>query len=65
MEHFKFSYSYSVIFFYCSQLRDTNGPIEIVDVMHVHLVNTDLFAGVRHSKHEGNVCVDFSDQLWC
>lgn len=34
-------------------LRDQDGPTEIIDVMHVHLVNTDLFAGVRHSKHEG------------
>lgn len=27
-------------------------PIEILDVMHVELVNTDLFAGVRHSKSD-------------
>lgn len=33
--------------------RDHEGQTEIVDVMHVHLVNTDLFAGVRHLKQEG------------
>lgn len=32
---------------------DNAGPNEILDVMHVHLVNTDLFAGARHSKLEG------------
>lgn len=40
-------------FFYLSVQSDKEGLTEIVDVMHVHLVNTDLFAGVRHSKHEG------------
>lgn len=30
--------------------RDQLGPVECLDVMHVDLVNTDLFAGVRHSK---------------
>lgn len=29
-----------------------DGPIEILDVMHVELVNTDLFAGVRHPKND-------------
>lgn len=29
-----------------------DGPIEILDVMHVELVNTDLFAGVRHPKSD-------------
>lgn len=30
--------------------HDEQGPIECLDVMHVDLVNTDLYAGVRHSK---------------
>lgn len=37
--------------------RDDTGPDEILDVMQVHLVNTDLFAGVRVSKHDfGGKC---------
>lgn len=31
---------------------DNTGPDEILDVMHVDLVNTDLFAGVRISKND-------------
>lgn len=31
---------------------DDTGPDEILDVMQVHLVNTDLFAGVRVSKSD-------------
>lgn len=31
---------------------DDTGPDEILDVMHVDLVNTDLFAGVRISKND-------------
>ncbi len=31
---------------------DDTGPDEILDVMQVHLVNTDLFAGVRISKSD-------------
>lgn len=27
-------------------------PIEILDVMHVELVNTDLFAGIRHPRKD-------------
>lgn len=32
--------------------EDNTGADEILDVMHVHLVNTDLFAGARISKHD-------------
>lgn len=32
--------------------KDSAGVDEILDVMHVHLVNTDLFAGVRISKND-------------
>lgn len=32
--------------------RDGTGPDEILDVMHVDLVNTDLFAGVRISRSD-------------
>lgn len=35
-----------------SRRRDEDGPIEILDVMLVDLVNTDLFAGERYSKND-------------
>lgn len=31
---------------------DETGPDEILDVMHVDLVNTDLYAGVRMAKND-------------
>ncbi|KAJ6645642.1 Vacuolar protein sorting-associated protein 13D [Pseudolycoriella hygida] len=44
---------------------DIAGPDEILDVMHVHLMNTDLFAGVRISKSEiaagkMDICMDMN-----
>lgn len=46
--------------------RDVNGTNEILDVMLVDLVNTDLFAGERHSKnddHLENVPAETTDAL--
>lgn len=53
IEHTLFIHFVLISFRYYSVRRDVEGHTEIVDVMHVHLVNTDLFAGVRQSKHEG------------
>lgn len=46
--------------------KDVNGPNEILDVMLVDLVNTDLFAGERHTKNDDfaiNGSNSFNDTL--
>ncbi|XP_031630682.1 vacuolar protein sorting-associated protein 13D isoform X2 [Contarinia nasturtii] len=46
--------------------KDVNGPDEILDVMLVDLVNTDLFAGERHLKNDDfglNETYGFNDTL--
>lgn len=46
--------------------KDSNGPDEILDVMQVDLVNTDLFAGERHLKNDDfalNESYGFNDTL--
>lgn len=42
--------------------KDLNGPDEILDVMLVDLVNTDLFAGERHLKND-EFAIDGSNAL--
>lgn len=34
--------------------KDASGPNEILDVMHVYLANTNLFAGTRQYKNDNN-----------
>lgn len=56
--------------------KDPNGPNEILDVMLVDLVNTDLFAGERHLKNDDfalnesyafkdTLCMDMGSYIIC
>lgn len=56
--------------------KNENGPDEILDKMVVDLVNTDLFAGERHLKHDeyavngssafdGGLCMDMDSYVVC
>lgn len=56
--------------------KDVNGPNEILDVMQVDLVNTDLFAGERHAKTDefvlngstafnDTLCMDMGSYIVC
>lgn len=59
-----------------SRRKDEDGPVETLDVMLVNLVNTDLFAGERHTKNEYNpvnvdsltrdpLCMDMGSYIVC
>lgn len=59
-----------------SRRKDVDGAIEILDVMLVDLVNTDLFAGERYSKNDYNpvnvdalttdpLCMDMGSYIIC
>lgn len=61
-----------------SRRKDINGPNEILDVMLVELVNTDLFAGERHLKNDDftfndsyagvsdtSLCMDMGSYIVC
>lgn len=59
-----------------SRRKDEQGPNEILDVMLVDLVNTDLFAGKRYAKNEHNsdnidtftrdpLCMDMGSYIIC